>query len=214
MIKNIYKFKPHYFKQKNNINYFFKDVEPPTYEKRILIVTELLRQLKELIDNAEYNNFYHQLESINEIFNFTPDFNFINTTIKNHNVTRIVNDLKKIFPKIKGKYKSDKLILDSSLHLIVGGMIINILVWDDVQSVIWNKHYGANEFIGGEFYKHLHRHLVRLKETDYSKDMMIELNKHPIYFKEENLDLILIIYALFDNKTTMTISEMYENVKL
>ena len=101
MIKNIYKFKPHYFKQKNNINYFFKDVEPPTYEKRIMIVIELLRQLKELIDNAEYNNFYHQLESINEIFNFTPDFNFINTTIKNHNVTRIVNDLKKIFPKIK-----------------------------------------------------------------------------------------------------------------
>jgi len=222
MINSIYKlkktfkidYKPVYLKQKKTMKYYFENDEPPTYSKRILIVIELLKQLTELIDNAVFDNIYNQVQSINEIFNFTSNYNFIDRSIKNYNLTKIVNEMKTLFPNLKNNYNSDKLIFDKSLHLIIGGMIINILVWDDVQSLIWNKYYNFNnQFIGGEFYRHFTKYLFVIKEYNYRKEMLLELNNHQFYFNEKNLNLILVIYMLLDTTTTMTISEMYHMIK-
>jgi hypothetical protein len=219
MINSIYKlkktfrndYKPVYLKQKKTMKYYFENVAPPTYSKRILIVIELLKQLTELIDNAIFDNIYNQVQSINEIFNFTDNYTFIDTSIKNYNLTKIINDIKILFPNLEKVYGSDKLIFDNSLHLIIGGMIVNILVWDDVQSLIWNNYYN-NEFVGGPFNRHFNNYLFKLKEYNYRKEMILELNNHQFYFKEK-LNLILVIYILLDTSSTITISELYHMIK-
>jgi hypothetical protein len=93
-------------------------------------------------------------------------------------------------------------------------MIVNILVWDDVQSLIWNNYYDFNnKFVGGPFNRHFNKYLFKLKEYNYRKEMIVKLNNHQFYFNEENLNLILVIYILLDTTTTLTISELYHMIK-
>lgn len=198
----------------------------PSYEQRIFMSIDLIRQVKELIDLSIYHNdiknenivlnsinmnYYINLidygiaVTINDLLGFeyltspnsySPEYYIINTLLHNKtpNVTKIINDLNRIFPDIYKKYndlnltvKNMKDLLDNSLHWIIGGMIINILSWKDVQYPIWIKHYNPNRNDIGyhiTYLKHLNNYSSQNIALNYSKNMLCELFKNDFLYED------------------------------
>jgi hypothetical protein len=252
----------------------------PSYEQRIFLSIDLIRQIKELIDRSIYHNDIKNdnivIKSINKNYyinlidyglavtlndllefeyltspnSFSPEYYIINTLLHNKkiNITSLINDLLKVFPDIYKKnnnsdidVKNIKELLDNSLHCIIGGIIINILSWKDIQFPVWTKHYNSNNYNIGydiSFLKHLNNYTSHDIALDYLKEMLTELfknkflysiidsiNIYPDYksikniiddrFKNEYLDLLLVIYNLFEFSPDkkMSLSVMYDKLK-
>jgi hypothetical protein len=169
---------------------------------------------------------------------FSPEYYIINILLNNKkpNITNIIDDLNNIFPDIYKKYENNKNLnvremkelLDKSLHWIIGGIIINILSWKDVQYPIWDKHYYqpknnidynnySSQTIALSYTKEILCELFKNNflyddsfylSDDYSNIIIDSINKFSNYdsikniiddrFKDELIDFILIVYNLFE----------------
>jgi hypothetical protein len=263
----------------DKLSFAYKNIYP-SLEQRIFLCIDLIRQVSELIDISIYHNdikndnivikfdinYYINLidygisVSIDDLLNFdylttayslSPEYYIINKILKNKkpNITNLINNLVKIFPN----NNDVKIFLDKSMHWAIGGIIINILSWKDVQYPIWKKNYNPNKYeIGYDitFIEFLNKYSVYDIAFNYTTDMLcalfknselyndsfyfsddiiIELNlnikKIEEYslikdlidekFKEEYIDLLLIIHNLFEFNTEnkMPLSVMYDMLK-
>lgn len=256
----------------DNLSFAFKNIHPP-FEQRIFLCIDLIRQVSELIDISIYHNdikndnivikfdinYYINLidygisvsiddllnfEYLTTAFSFSPEYYIINKILKNKkpNITKLINNLIKIFPDNNNDIKD---YLDKSMHWAIGGIIINILSWKDIQYPIWRKHYNPYKYIIGSditYINHLNNYSFSDIALRYSIDMMYALFKNPLLyedifypfddilkvkdyslmkdyiidnFKDEYIDLLLIIHNLFEFNTEnkMPLSVMYDILK-
>ena len=172
----------------------------PSHEQRIFMCIDLIRQVKELIELSIYHNdikndnivlkstnlnYYINLVdygisiTINDLLqfkyltspnSFSPEYYIINTLLRKLNIFTDMKD-----------------ILDKSLHWIIGGIIINILSWKDIQIPIWNKYYNPNKYKIGydiSFEKHLRNYINQNIAFNYAKEMMSELFKNEYLYED------------------------------
>jgi hypothetical protein len=200
----------------------------PSYEQRIFMSIDLIRQVKELIDLSIYDdtilkshnlNYYGIAVTINDLLqfdyltslnSFSPEYYIINTLLQNKrpNVIKLIKDLEKLFPNIYKNLnvKEMKELLDNSLHRIIGEMIINILSWKDVQYPIWYKHYNPQKYKIGY---HSSNYTSYDTAFNYAREMLCELFKNKFlyedifYFSSSDIDLLIDLINKFSKYDTI-----------
>ena len=144
-----------------NLLQYLKNEKPPL-DQRIYMCIDLVRQLSELTNRKIYHN---DIKCENLLIKVLEKNYYIN--IIDFGITISINDkeLKEPLYTTSTAYSPEyvilynnyvagiksidmlKDVLDNSSHWIIAGMIINIIVWKNVQYETWIKYYYANSNI-------------------------------------------------------------------
>lgn len=194
----------------------------PSFEQRIYLCVDLIRQVNDLINAGIYHN---DLKTSNIVIKQINNEYYL--TIVDYGISKTKNDIKLFYDHESNLmynttansfspeyYEINRLIVnklrtsngskilfnnfielfDKSFHWILGGICINILVWSDIQLKICYKHYNYER----QYYE---LPMYIKLATDYTKDILSNI---PNMSHESPLYKILkpIIHNLLEIKTS------------
>ena len=202
--------------------------EPPPIKDRILLCFDLIRQMNDLIKMGIYHN---DFKNDNIVISCIDSDYFI--SIIDYGISIFKKDIKKHYSNRKldkiisspqtyspeyYKINYDNLSLDEftllcdKMHYwMLGGICINILLWEDKQIKIWEMYYNETEYKKALKLYNTNKYYIKAGDYIYSlKESLININCDlPIYN-----DLIYIIKNLLNTNTynKCLLSDIYTEI--